>query len=60
MDMYSDDDQPIRLSPAASKRNGHVASNGNGKAASSSSFSEDEDMPLVCLGNIFNVCIYRR
>ncbi|KZT71806.1 hypothetical protein DAEQUDRAFT_706582 [Daedalea quercina L-15889] len=44
--MSSDDEKPIGLKRAQNGQNGHVASNGNGRPASDSSMSEDEEMPL--------------
>ena len=46
--MSSDDEKPIGLKRAQNGHNGHVASNGNGRAVDESSMSEDDDMPLVC------------
>ena len=50
--MSSDDEKPIGLKRAQNGHNGHVASNGNGRAVDESSMSEDDDMPLV------NICTW--
>ena len=47
--MFSDDDAPLSRKQSAPNgiQNGHATQNGNGRAISESSMSEDDDMPLV-------------
>ncbi|PSR73198.1 hypothetical protein PHLCEN_2v10919 [Hermanssonia centrifuga] len=46
--MLSDDDRPLRAKPGPSHTNGngHIGMNGNGGADRSSSFSDDDEIPL--------------